>query len=94
MVDESVLEVSLEVARQALQEGRLSEAVESGRAALSVSPCLDEAHIIVMESLLKQSRFLEVLRHYESLQQTYTLELDAPPPIAVERIYQRARLSS
>ena len=94
MVDESVLEVSLEVARQALQEGRLSEAVESGRAALSVSPCLDEAHIVVMESLLKQSRFLEVLRHYESLQQTYTLELDAPPPIAVERLYQRARLSS
>lgn len=93
MLDEAVLEVSLELGQQALEGGRFSEAAEAGRTALGVSPCLDAAHLLVMESLLKQSRFLEVLRHYESCQQVYRLELETSPPIAVERLYQMARLS-
>lgn len=91
-VDDAVLEMSLDLAEEALENERMSEALECGRTALSLSPCLDKAHVVVMTALYKQQRYLELVRHYESCQQTYRLELDNSPPVEVERLYHQARL--
>ena len=92
-VEDLVLEASLELAREAIKQGRFHEALECSRVASKLDPCLEEAVSFAMSAYLGLGRPAAAVRLFEAHKRALSLEFDAFPSIDLERLNQQAKLS-
>ena len=91
--EDQVLEASLYLARNSLEQQRFSEALECARTAVRIDPSLQEAHMLAMRAYLGLQRPTDAVRQYESCKAALAREFETEPSIDMERLHQQARLS-